>query len=137
MKNKFLFILICLFAFQLGCQAVKDADDVADIRGGRCNLKKTSGFTLQTIMCFDFVDGYNANLATSECAQYRTDYNTSLGGMNGDEFTSGDANPCETSSTVGICTVANKGIMYYYNNYWTSGNAQTDCTSHLSGTWTP
>lgn len=144
MKSQNISILIATVLFSLSCQVTKDVDDAANVRGGKCEIKKSVSSNIVTVLCFDFVDGYNSNTASTKCSDstVTTDldsiYNTSLGGTNGVSFTSGDSNSCDTSSTVGRCDITSVGSMYYYNNYWNAGTAQADCVgANLGGTWVP
>lgn len=142
--KKISFVLIATaLVSSLSCQVVKDADQALNVRGGKCELKKTVGLNLVIIHCFDFIEGYDANTAAAKCSDstVTTDLESVYASIpiNGVSWTSGDGNGCDTSNTVGSCTVASTGTMYYYNNgHWNAGTAQADCIgANLGGTWVP
>ena len=113
-------------------QTVSDLQQVVDVQGGRCRLINSSG---NNFFCLNFASGSDSNadsdICTTKYNQYRTSHSIS-----GIDWLSGNANTCDTGSTVGRCTIS-AGTVYYYSASWTAGNAQTDCTSTQSGTWTP
>ena len=129
MKTKAI-ALIAALSFVAACQQTRsDVEEASNIAGGRCEISKN--FT--DIMCFDFAEDYDANTASTDCTNLGAVYVASQG-ANGQDFLSGNANRCDTGGTVGTCTTS-AGVMYYYSSHWSSGNAQTDCSSTLSGTW--
>jgi hypothetical protein len=132
MKIFFLISLFCLFQ---GCaQQRSDVGQVTNVQGGRCLLSKSGS----SFLCLNFNSGYDSNTAFTTCESEKSRYQTSAG-VSGISWLSGNSNTCSTatsSTSVGSCTRADS-IIYYYNNFWTAGTAQTDCTSIHNGTWTP
>lgn len=131
-KAHIFFVPLFVWATLISCQVVKDADQASNPRGGRCNLSRNG---MGNVLCFDYVDGYDANTASAECDTFFNSTYTSIS-LNGRDWMSGDGNACSTGSLAGSCNTT-RGTMYYYNNQWNGGSANTDCTTTLSGTFVP
>lgn len=126
-------LLIFFLLMSLACQKQKsDADQVTTIAGGRCAITKEG----HNYFCIDFTAGSDSNSNSQTCDSiYSTQLSNYTGGR-GHSFLSGNANTCSTiisDTIVGRCTISG-GVIYYYNNDWSAGSSQTDCTSE-PGTW--
>lgn len=126
-------VIIGLIFLTTACaQQKSDADQAANIRGGRCFLTKDG----HNHLCMDFNQDSDSNADATACTAMLSSYLGSYTGSRGQDFLSGNANTCasNTSDTVvGRCTKTD-GVISYYTADWSAGTSQADCTA-VSGTW--
>lgn len=128
MNKTILFLMFFMALINFSCD---DADEVLSTpTGGRCYLTKLT----DEILCIDFADNSNATTNSNLCDSEYTHYANS-NGVTGQDFTSGNDNDCNTSSSVGTCAVGTNNFIYYSPEF-NATTAQTDCTSTQSGSWT-